>query len=448
MSRIRDIANLFSANTDAATDAEVTAAISAHNTSANGHVKRGNTASRPASPSTGDLYYDTTINNLIKYNGTAWIEIAPVPGAPTIGTATTTGFSGQATVTFTGPTNTTVYYTVTSSPGNVTSTGESSPITISGLNNGTAYTFTVTATNANGTSTASAASNSVTPVADLSADILVVAGGGGAAGAVFNSVSTGGAGAGGLLLHSNKTFAYGTNLTVTVGAGGPGGTGSAGTKGSNSQFYSYTLSEGGGRSIAGTTGGAGGSGAGGDYGQVGGAGTSGQGNNGGEGSTGNFYAGGGGGGAGALGGNARTSPGTYGSGGHGGVGTSTYSTWGSATTSGQNVSGTYYFSGGGGGGAPSGGGSGGDGGSGGGGAGVASATTPGGSGTTNTGGGGGGTGYGAQNPNATGGSGGSGIVILRTLGSYTAAATTGSPTRHVTGGYTYYKWTQSGSITI
>jgi uncharacterized membrane protein len=31
MSRIRDIANLFSANTAAATDSEVTAAISAHN---------------------------------------------------------------------------------------------------------------------------------------------------------------------------------------------------------------------------------------------------------------------------------------------------------------------------------------------------------------------------------------------------------------------------------
>ncbi len=52
--------------------------------------------------------------------------------------------------------------TSTSSPGGITGTG-ASPITMSGLTTGTAYTFTVTATNANGTSAASAASNSVTP---------------------------------------------------------------------------------------------------------------------------------------------------------------------------------------------------------------------------------------------------------------------------------------------
>ena len=46
---------------------------------------------------------------------------------------------------------------------NVTGTGSASPITITGLTNGTPYTFTVTATNAIGTGSASAASNSVTP---------------------------------------------------------------------------------------------------------------------------------------------------------------------------------------------------------------------------------------------------------------------------------------------
>ena len=88
-----------------------------------------------------------------------------VPGAPTIGTAT--GGNNSASVTFTAPTDTgqsaITSYTVTSSPGGFTGTGASSPVTVSGLTNGTAYTFTVTATNAIGTGPASSASNSVTP---------------------------------------------------------------------------------------------------------------------------------------------------------------------------------------------------------------------------------------------------------------------------------------------
>lgn len=88
-----------------------------------------------------------------------------VPDAPTIGTAT--AGNAQATVTFTPPVNdgnsTILYYTATSSPGGLNNTGASSPITVIGLTNETAYTFTVTATNAIGTSIASDASNEVTP---------------------------------------------------------------------------------------------------------------------------------------------------------------------------------------------------------------------------------------------------------------------------------------------
>jgi trimeric autotransporter adhesin len=94
------------------------------------------------------------------------ITATTVPQAPTIGTAADGGTGTTATVTYTaGATGGAAVsvYTATSSPGSVTGTG-ASPITVSGLTAGTAYTFTVTATNANGTSTASAASNSVTPL--------------------------------------------------------------------------------------------------------------------------------------------------------------------------------------------------------------------------------------------------------------------------------------------
>ena len=90
---------------------------------------------------------------------------ATVPGAPTVGTAT--AGNGSASVTFTAPASnggsTITGYTVTSAPGGVTASGTTSPITVTGLTNGTAYTFTVTATNAIGTGSASAASDSVTP---------------------------------------------------------------------------------------------------------------------------------------------------------------------------------------------------------------------------------------------------------------------------------------------
>jgi hypothetical protein len=88
-----------------------------------------------------------------------------VPGAPTIGTAT--AGNARATVAFTPPASDggspITGYTVTSSPGERTGEGASSPITVTGLTNGTAYTFTVKATNAVGKGPASAASNSVTP---------------------------------------------------------------------------------------------------------------------------------------------------------------------------------------------------------------------------------------------------------------------------------------------
>ena len=89
-----------------------------------------------------------------------------VPNAPTIGTAT--GGDASASVAFTAPSNTggsaiTAYYAVAND--GTTATAASSPVTVTGLTNGTSYTFQVWALNTYGPGPWSAASGSVTPSA-------------------------------------------------------------------------------------------------------------------------------------------------------------------------------------------------------------------------------------------------------------------------------------------
>lgn len=240
------------------------------------------------------------------------------------------------------------------------------------------------------------------PQVGLTADVLVVAGGGGGL--------SGGGGAGGLLAHTSQSLANGTNYSCTVGAGG-----ASYVNGSDSTFQGLTAAVGGGKGGANSStnpAGNGGSGGGSmgltssPFGALaGGTGTSGQGNNGGSGFWGNAYAGGGGGGAGAVGGNSNTTNG--GAAGSGGAGSSAYSSWGVATTTGQNISGTFWYAGGGGGAGNLAGQTGntaGASGNGGGGAGTLTAT--GNAAIANTGGGGGGG-------QSTGGAGGSGIILIR-----------------------------------
>jgi hypothetical protein len=85
------------------------------------------------------------------------------PTTPTIGTATAGSQSASVTFTPTSATNVDASYTVLSSPGSITASGTSSPITVRGLTDGTSYTFQVRANNPSLSTAYSSASNSVTP---------------------------------------------------------------------------------------------------------------------------------------------------------------------------------------------------------------------------------------------------------------------------------------------
>ncbi|MEI6753051.1 MAG: fibronectin type III domain-containing protein [Paludibacter sp.] len=124
-----------------------------------------NNAGTVTSYSTTGTYSTTGLTSVGSF-GLGDYTAPTISGIPTIGTAT--AGNAQASVAFTAPTSdggsSIIDYTVTSSPGNHTATGASSPIVVTGLTNGTGYTFTVTARNSVGSSSASDASNSVTPV--------------------------------------------------------------------------------------------------------------------------------------------------------------------------------------------------------------------------------------------------------------------------------------------
>jgi hypothetical protein len=128
---------------------------------------RGTTSQRPASPTAGDLFFNTEKKAFEVWTGSAWVSVAvngAVPLPPTIGTASLTALT--ASVPFTGPNDfgdaAISTYTATSNPGSISVSSATSPISITGLTAATAYTFTVTATNSYGISNASSASNSVT----------------------------------------------------------------------------------------------------------------------------------------------------------------------------------------------------------------------------------------------------------------------------------------------
>jgi hypothetical protein len=166
--------------------------------------QRGGTASRPASPTAGDLYYNTDTNIFEQYTSSGWFAIAAAPGSPTGVTATNQGSgrafnNGQASVAFTpatsggAPSTFTITPTPTTSP--ATFTGSASPITVTGLASSTQYTYTATATSPYGTSAASSASAGVTATTVPQAPTIdsVVSNEGNSAIITFTAGATGGA---------------------------------------------------------------------------------------------------------------------------------------------------------------------------------------------------------------------------------------------------------------
>jgi hypothetical protein len=135
----------------------------------NGYAK-GDTASRPGSPALGDIYSNTETSYIEVYTSSGWSQLGVIPSIPTIGTATDVGTnvaygSGSVDAAFTPGAGGGLVssYTAISSPGSITGSASSSPVRVTGLTQGTAYTFTVVATNGYGNSLASSSSSSVTP---------------------------------------------------------------------------------------------------------------------------------------------------------------------------------------------------------------------------------------------------------------------------------------------
>jgi len=163
-----------------------------------------------------------------------------LPSVPTIGTATDGGTGTTVNVAFTAGGIAGSSYTALSTPGSITATGTSSPITVSGLTAGTAYTFQVRATNNVGNSAYSAASNSVTPA--VPAYVLAVtanttqnytvpagvnllafagAGAGGGGGATGNpTAGARGAQSAATFIYTDRSVTPGDVIGITIGAGG------------------------------------------------------------------------------------------------------------------------------------------------------------------------------------------------------------------------------------
>jgi hypothetical protein len=424
---------------------------------ANNAAKSTTSDTAPANPNVGDIWFDTITSITFRYNNDGvsnnWIDISGPQNAGyiyqsysitpnTTSINETTGNTVIYTVATTNTAdNTTLYWTNSGttvaadfsdsvSNGSVTIINNSGTVTrslVGDLTTEGSETIILSLRTGSNTGPVVAVASSVT-VGDTSTTpftvgYLLVAGGGGGGAYVG-----GGGGAGGYLTGNTTSLSLGVPYTITIGAGGAGGIlnnpGDPGSNGANTTLGAILTSIGGGggggyyggQKVGGSGGGAA------NLGSfpgapLGAAGIAGQGFRGGDVGASASYTGGGG-GAGAVGGTSISNRS-----GDGGAGL-------------QWFNGNYY-SGGGGGGTWVGDGVYTSGGIGGGGTG--SKFESGVAGTVNTGGGGGGSAnfY-------VGADGGSGIAILRYLG--TPVATGGTITQ--SGGYTYHTFTSSNTFTL
>ena len=155
----------------------------------------------------------TGTTRLQKYSITA-TAAATAPGTPT--SVVATAGAAQISVAFTPSTSGGTATSYTATCGTKTATGTASPLVVTGLTNGTAYTCTVTATNTSGTSAASSSSASVTPTAAVTAPgaptIGTVTAGKARASVAFTAPSSNG---GSAITNYTASCALGTSTPVT-----------------------------------------------------------------------------------------------------------------------------------------------------------------------------------------------------------------------------------------
>jgi len=301
--------------------------------------------------------------------GSSASQSGRVPGVPT--SISATAGNGQAVVSFTAPAFTgkggTVTYTATSSPGNFTASGNSSPLTVTGLSNGTSYTFTVRASVNGVNGSVSGASAGVTPVnppsvsggalssdatyyyrtftgngtlvvsnSSLTCDVLIGAGGfSGSGGGSFTSNYVATPGSYNFVIGASQNDSTGIGITAYAG-GAPGATGTYldnrnGGNGGSGGGAGASINYPGDGSFVGGSGGTA---------TKASAGTILYGNNGGGGGP-SGNARGGGGGWGGAGGSWFNDGNDYPGG--GGGGTTAYNSWSTATGIGQLSGGLYYI---------------------------------------------------------------------------------------------------------